>query len=137
MDNKKMMDELAKMPRMVVETAYIYALNYIKYGENVTEKWLTATQQTSILDKAYRRGYYDALEEARKQERQEEPKIAHGNYECFHCCTRGVIWESDFDFEDFGYEGQGIVHICHCANCGAEIEYRVPIPDEEEEIDNE
>lgn len=40
-----------------------------------------------------------------KQERQEEPKIAHGNYECFHCCTRGVIWESDFDFEDFGYEG--------------------------------
>ena len=67
-----------------------------------------------------------------KQERQEEPKIARGNYECFHCCTRGVIWESDFDFEDFGYEGQGIVHICHCANCGAEIEYRVPIPDEEE-----
>ena len=72
-----------------------------------------------------------------KQERQEEPKIAHGNYECFHCCTRGVIWESDFDFEDFGYEGQGIVHICHCANCGAEIEYRVPIPDEEEETDDE
>lgn len=72
-----------------------------------------------------------------KQERQEEPKIARGNYECFHCCTRGVIWESDFDFEDFGYEGQGIVHICHCANCGAEIEYRVPIPDEEEETDNE
>ena len=72
-----------------------------------------------------------------KQERKEEPKIAHGNYECFHCCTRGVIWESDFDFEDFGYEGQGIVHICHCANCGAEIEYRVPIPDDEEETDNE
>lgn len=72
-----------------------------------------------------------------KQERQEEPKIARGNYECFHCCTRGVIWESDFDFEDFGYEGQGIVHICHCANCGAEIEYRVPIPDDEEETDNE
>ena len=72
-----------------------------------------------------------------KQERQEEPKIARGNYECFHCCTRGVIWESDFDFEDFGYEGQGIVHICHCANCGAEIEYRVPIPDEEEETDDE
>ena len=72
-----------------------------------------------------------------KQERQEEPKIARGNYECFHCCTRGVIWESDFDFEDFGYEGQGIVHICHCANCGAEIEYRVPISDDEEETDDE
>jgi hypothetical protein len=72
-----------------------------------------------------------------KQERKEEPAIAHGNYECFHCCTRGVIWDSDFDFEDFGYEGQGIVHICHCANCGAEIEYRIPIPDDEEETDNE
>lgn len=48
-------------------------------------------------------------------------------YECFHCGSRSVIWDSDFDFEDFGYEGEGIVHICHCTNCGAEIEYRVPI----------
>jgi hypothetical protein len=37
-----------------------------------------------------------------------------------------VCWDSDFDFEDFGYEGVGVVHICHCANCGAEIEYKVP-----------
>ena len=28
-------------------------------------------------------------------------------YECFHCCTKGVIWDSDFDFEDFGYDGGG------------------------------
>ena len=25
----------------------------------------------------------------------------------------------------FGYEGEGIVHVCHCTNCGAEIEYRI------------
>lgn len=51
-------------------------------------------------------------------------------YECFHCCTRSVVWDADFDFSDFGYEGEGIVHICHCANCGAEIEYRVSCDDE-------
>lgn len=45
-------------------------------------------------------------------------------YECFHCLSKSVIWDSDFDFEDYGYEGSGVVHVCHCTNCGAEIEYR-------------
>ena len=48
-------------------------------------------------------------------------------YECFHCLHKSVIWDSDFTFEDFGYEGSGVVHICHCTNCGAEIEYRVQV----------
>lgn len=51
-------------------------------------------------------------------------------YECFHCGSVGVIWDADFDFSDFGYDGQGIVHVCHCTNCGAEIEYRIRIDDE-------
>ena len=38
---------------------------------------------------------------------------------------KSVIWDSDFDFEDYGYDGEGVVHICHCANCGADIEYRI------------
>ena len=54
-------------------------------------------------------------------------------YECFHCCTRSVIWDCDFTFEDFGYPGEGLVQICHCTNCGAEIEYRIAIPDKDEE----
>lgn len=55
-------------------------------------------------------------------------------YECFHCGRRTVVWQSDFNFEDFGYEGDGIVQICHCTNCGAEIEYRIPHdPDPSEE----
>lgn len=58
-------------------------------------------------------------------------------YECFHCCTRGVIWDSDFDFEDFGYDGEGIVHICHCANRGAEIEYRIPCGSSEDDTEEE
>lgn len=57
-------------------------------------------------------------------------------YECFHCGQKAVIWDSDFDFDDYGYEGQGIVHVCHCTNCGAEIEYRIAIPDEDNKDDN-
>ena len=46
-------------------------------------------------------------------------------YECFHCLQKSVIWDSDFDFEDYGYDGAGVVHICHCTTCGADIEYRI------------
>ena len=46
-------------------------------------------------------------------------------YQCFHCDKIAVVWDSDFDFSDLGYEGEGIVHICHCSACGAEIEYRI------------
>lgn len=28
-------------------------------------------------------------------------------YECFHCGERAVIWDCDYDFEDFGYDGDG------------------------------
>ena len=59
------------------------------------------------------------------------PEEENEMYECFNCCTNGVVWDNDFSFDEMGYEGEGIVHICHCANCGAEIEYRVPIEEEE------
>ena len=54
-----------------------------------------------------------------------------GVYECFHCGHRAVIWGSDFSFEDYGMEGEGIIHTCTCQNCGAEIEYRIPIAENE------
>jgi len=54
-------------------------------------------------------------------------------YECFHCLQKAVIWDADFDFSDMCYEGEGIVHTCHCTNCGAQIEYRIAIPDEDKE----
>ena len=52
-------------------------------------------------------------------------------YQCFHCLTYAVGWDNDFDFDDFGYEGEGVVHICHCTNCGAEIEYIVRTDEKE------
>ena len=46
-------------------------------------------------------------------------------YECFHCGHRTVIWDADFDPEDYGIDGVGVVHECHCESCGAEITYVV------------
>jgi len=53
-------------------------------------------------------------------------------YECFHCLSRSVIWDADFDFEDYGEEGEGIIHECHCANCGARITYYIRTDEAEE-----
>lgn len=69
-ENKQLIDELSKMPPMVIATAYLHAINYTLYGEDVTEKWVTATQNASALEKAYREGYYDALH--RQVESEEE-----------------------------------------------------------------
>ena len=54
-------------------------------------------------------------------------------YECFHCGMRAVIWDSDFDAEDVGYTDPGIVHMCHCSNCGAQIEYYIRTEEDTEE----
>lgn len=56
-------------------------------------------------------------------------------YECFHCGQRAVIWDSDYMFDELGYEGYGIVHLCHCANCHAEIEYRIEMEKSDEPED--
>ena len=69
--NKQLIDELSKMPPMVIATAYLYALNYALYSEDVTKKWVTATQQTAILQKAYNEGYNDALQKQAESEETE------------------------------------------------------------------
>ena len=53
-------------------------------------------------------------------------------YECFHCLSKSVVWDCDLDYSDCGYEGEGMVHVCHCTNCGAEIEYKIPIEENDE-----
>lgn len=54
-------------------------------------------------------------------------------YECFHCGNKTVVWDADFDFQDFCYEGDGVVHMCHCTKCGAIVEYRIGDNTDEEE----
>ena len=55
-----------------------------------------------------------------------------GTYQCFHCLNQKVIWDGDFDFEDYGLEGNGIIHELHCCSCGARIQYQIPIGKEDE-----
>lgn len=45
---------------------------------------------------------------------------------CFHCGGT-VVWDNDFTGDEVYGNGDenGIVHTCHCANCGAEIEYYI------------
>lgn len=66
-------------------------------------------------------------------EKEVKPK---GSYQCFHCLSSSVNWQSDFSFEDYGLEGEGVINVCHCSNCGADIEYYVPI-DSSDEQDSE
>ena len=58
-------------------------------------------------------------------------------FECFHCLHRAVIWDSDFTFEDYGYEGDGLIHVLHCTHCGAEIEYMISFDNDKDEIELE
>ena len=51
-------------------------------------------------------------------------------FECAHCGARAVIWDCDYDFDDFGYDGEGIVQMFHCCHCGAEIEYDIHFTEE-------
>ena len=67
-ESKQLIDELSKMPDMVIATAYLYAINYTLYGEDVTEKWVSATQNARALEKAYREGYHDALQRLAESE---------------------------------------------------------------------
>ena len=53
-------------------------------------------------------------------------------YECFHCGQRAVLWDCDYDTEDIGYDKPGLVHMCHCTNCNAEIEYIIFSEEEDE-----
>ena len=74
-ENKQLINELSKMPPMVIATAYLHAINYTRYGVDVTEKWTTATQNASALEKAYGNGYYDAWKRRAESEGEVLDKI--------------------------------------------------------------
>ncbi len=53
-------------------------------------------------------------------------------YECFHCLNKSVVWDNDYTFEDYGQPGEGLIHECHCANCGAFITYYIRFDEDED-----
>ena len=44
---------------------------------------------------------------------------------CYNCGTE-MILESDFDFEDFNYEGEGVISCFSCSKCGTYAEFTIP-----------
>ena len=46
-------------------------------------------------------------------------------------CNSDMIWGSDFNFEDYGLEGDGVVATLTCSECEAYAEYYSK-PDEED-----
>ena len=54
---------------------------------------------------------------------------------CWHCNSE-VIWNSDFSYEDYALDGDGIVTVLTCSNeeCQAMYECYKPLNIEEEEI---
>jgi len=47
-------------------------------------------------------------------------------------CQGDMIWGSDFDYEDYGLEGEGIVTNLTCSECGAFAEYYSKPEDDED-----
>ncbi len=56
---------------------------------------------------------------------------SESGYQCFHCGHNSVYWQGDFSFEDYGLEGEGIVQVCKCSNCGADIEYYIRLDEKD------
>ena len=46
---------------------------------------------------------------------------------CFHCMQPTICWDSDFTGDEVYGNGDtdGLVHMCHCSNCGAEVQYYI------------
>ena len=91
-------------------------------GTRTTDSSCLITVPIAALSAAFRRRRQDV------DAVEEKPM-----FECFHCGCRSVIWDSDFTFDDCGYEGEGLVQFLHCTSCGAEIEYRISFEKDEPE----
>ena len=61
------LDALAKESPQVLETAYIYAKNYVEYGIDITKAWDTAVKQAEILRKVEMDSFYEGYRECRER----------------------------------------------------------------------
>lgn len=66
-EKEKLLEILSKEDYQVLALAYIYAKNMYIYGEDVTNTIQSATQNAAMLEKAYKKGYYDAIEKCKPE----------------------------------------------------------------------
>lgn len=67
-DNGKqqLLDKLSEESIMVLETAYVYAKNYVLYGADITKPWATAVQQASALEQVRIKAFKEAYNSFKK-----------------------------------------------------------------------
>lgn len=71
-EKEALLEALAKEDLQVLALAYVYAKNMYIYGEDVTKTISSATQNVAILEKAYQKGYYDAMNKMLAESEVEE-----------------------------------------------------------------
>ena len=54
---------------------------------------------------------------------------------CWYCGGK-LCWDSDYNYDEVFGEGEGIVTMLHCINCGAEVQYSLR-DDEDPDIEDE
>lgn len=117
-DTKQLLlDALSKHSDAVIATAYSFAYHLDKYGVDVSEKWNNEVENTQALEKAYNKGYFDALLEMEnnKNRGSDEGKWIHEPNNYVRCSRCGYhyphtsIYSSKMDWN-------------YCPNCGKEME---------------
>ena len=63
---QQLLDKLSEESTMVLETAYVYAKNYVLYGADITKLWTTAVQQAAILEQVRVKAFTDAYDSFKK-----------------------------------------------------------------------
>ena len=67
---EELLNLLSQESIMVLSQAYVYVKNLSTYGVDVTQKWLTAVENTANLERAYNKGWMGCQE--RMMERRNE-----------------------------------------------------------------
>ena len=65
---------------------------------------------------------------------KEQAQPPSGQHVLCWFCKMELIWDSDADAEESGYERPGIIAHLHCPNCQASVECTFLEPEEEESI---
>lgn len=63
---RQLLDKLSEESTMVLETAYVYAKNYVLYGADITKAWTTAAQQAYILEQVRLKAFTEAYDSFKK-----------------------------------------------------------------------